>query len=114
MAQCRTGTTVRPAGDFASRIYVEGVPLDILETQVGAATYKMGKKGIEHRATPYPPADAVNVEAFTLENMPITLEPGRKLRVTGINVSGADLAAGGTGVHHYFDALIVGKKELLS
>lgn len=114
MAQARKDTTVEPAGDWASRLYVDDVPFDIIEAQVGAATYKMGKKGIEHKATPYPPAETVNFQAFSLAALPITLNPGRTLKVTGINVSGADKAAGGAGVHYYFDVLMVGKKELLS
>jgi len=114
MAQARKDGTVEPGGDWASRIYVENVPLDIIEAQVGAATYKMGKKGLEHRATPHPPAETISSEAFTLAEMPLTLEPGRTLRITGTNVSGADKAAPGAGVHYYFDATIIGAVELLS
>lgn len=114
MARGRLNVAIWGVGDFASRIYVQDVPWDILETQVGAATYKMGRKGIDHRATPYPPEDGRNIQPFSLASMPIAIEPGRILKVTATNTSGAELSAAGSGWHYTFDVLVVGKKELLS
>ena len=79
-----TGDTVAE-GDFSVRFYLEGVPLDIL-------TSEPGKLGIDALSMPRPPADTTDEEAFSLADRKIEVLGDRTLRITAINVSGADKA----------------------
>jgi len=72
-------------GQFAVRIYVDDKPLDLVETV-------MGRLGIDVVSCKLPPNTTDNMEPFTLESMPIELTPGRTLKVTCINVSGASIS----------------------
>jgi len=71
-----------PVDRFYSRIYVNGKPLDIIETA-------MGRLGIAGSSAPHPPRAGVNFEAFSFEEKPLVLEAGTDLRITMIN-TGAD------------------------
>jgi hypothetical protein len=71
-------------GQFGIRLYIDDSPLDTVETM-------MGKHGLDAYYLPMPPDGATHMEAFTLANMPITLSPGRTLRITAKNISGVSL-----------------------
>ena len=72
-------------GDFAIRFYLDGKPLDVLGKEAG-------RRGIDVLACPRPPASTVNMEPFTLEKHPITVEGDHRFQVKAINTSGADKA----------------------
>jgi hypothetical protein len=79
-----TGDTVAD-GDFGVIFYLEGTPLDIL-------TAEPGKKGIDALSMPKPPADTTEIEKFSLEALPIEVLGDHTLKITAMNVSGADKA----------------------
>jgi hypothetical protein len=89
---------------FWSRIYVNGKPLDNLETA-------MGKFGIAGSAAPHPAREAVNFEAFSFEEKPLVLEEGTDLRITIIN-NGADYTVP-TGRTLYRIATVAIEREIL-
>ncbi|MEM2370599.1 MAG: hypothetical protein QXH51_06825 [Candidatus Bathyarchaeia archaeon] len=69
-------------GDWSLRFYKHGAPLDIL-----SAT--MGDPGIDIWNMCYIYDTTVYHNLFSLEKMPIVLEPGRRLTIKARNVSGA-------------------------
>jgi hypothetical protein len=71
-------------GQFGVRLYIDDAPLDTVETM-------MGNHGLDAYYLPMPPSGTTYMEAFTLAGMPITLTPGRTLRVTAKNISGGSL-----------------------
>jgi len=72
-------------GQFGIRIYVDDLPFDIIEAV-------MGRKGIDCLSCHLPPKEDVNEEPFMLTDLPITLGPGRTLRISCINVSGGSIS----------------------
>jgi len=70
---------------FGIRIYLDDLPFDLIETV-------MGRKGIDCISCHLPAKEDVNVQPFTLADFPIELMPGRTLKVTCINVSGAAIS----------------------
>jgi len=72
-------------GQFGIRIYVDDLPHDLIETE-------MGPKGIDVVSCHLPPKEDVNSEPFSLADFAITLAPGRTLRITCINVSGGTIS----------------------
>jgi len=79
-----TGDTVAD-GDFGIIFYLEGTPFDIL-------TSEPGKKGIDALAMPTPPADGTDEVPFSLSDRPIEVKGDNTLKITAMNVSGADKA----------------------
>jgi len=73
------------AGQFGIRLYKDDKPFDLIETS-------MGVKGIDVVSCHLPPKEDVNFVPFTLADFPITFEPGRTLRISCINVSGASIS----------------------
>lgn len=67
-----------PREQLATRIYINGKPLDIVEAT-------MGKLGIYSTAAPHPPRADLNYDVFTFEEKPIVLEAGKDYRVTCVN-----------------------------
>lgn len=72
-------------GQFALRVYLDGKPLDNLDSN-------MGKYGIEALSIPSPPNTTNNAEPFTFRDNPITVEGDHELKFTIVNVSGSDLS----------------------
>ena len=72
-------------GQFGFRIYIDDTPLDVIEDT-------MGKKGIDPFAAPLPPNTTNSMEVFSFEKNPIELGPGKTLKVTAINISGAAIS----------------------
>ena len=68
-------------GDWSLRFYKQGAPLDILAVS-------MGDPGIDLWNMHYVYDTAVYHTLFSLENMPIVLDPGRRLTIKARNVSG--------------------------
>ena len=79
-----SGGTVNE-GDMALRLYYDDKPLDILEST-------MGKKGIDSKSLPYPPAASTEEIPFTLADMPIEVEPDHTLKFYVVNTSGSSLS----------------------
>jgi len=72
-------------GQLALRVYLDGKPLDNLDSI-------MGKYGIEALSIPSPPDTTKNAEPFTFRDNPITIEGDHELKFTIVNVSGSDLS----------------------
>jgi len=72
-------------GQFGIRIYVDDRPFDNVITD-------MGRKGIDVVSCHFPPKETVNFKPFTLVEYPIRIGPGRTLRLSCINVSGASIS----------------------
>lgn len=100
---------------FYFQIRINDDPLDILSAD-------MGKKGIAGASSPNPPRDLsslttdiqaqlVEKTAFTFEDMPIELTPGRNLKVIGINTGGDYTVPTGKTLHQIVH--LVGIKEQL-
>jgi hypothetical protein len=70
------------AGDWTLRFYHQDKPLDILDPIMGDLGIDMWN-WVFHDGTNY------NYRPFSIEKMPITLEPGRSLKIKARNVSGA-------------------------
>jgi len=90
---------------FYSRIYINGKPLDIIETT-------MGRLGIAGSSAPHPPRAGVNFEAFSFAERPLTLEAGTDLRITMINTGADYTVPTGRTLHRIVTVAI--EKELLS
>jgi len=69
-------------GKLGVIFYYDDTPLDILDTAAG-------RKGIDFAGMPLPPTTSGVMDAFTLENFPITIEPNHTLKINVINTSGA-------------------------
>lgn len=78
--------TTPAEGDVALRFFLEGTPLDIL-------TDEPGKKGVDLYSCPNPPADGTEQDAFTLADLPITVEGDRTFEIKAVNTSGAAITA---------------------
>lgn len=74
---------VHSPGDWTIRLYLQGAPLDILSTN-------MGDLGIDLWKAYWNDGTNYFYKPFTLEKMPITLEPGRNFVASMINSSGAN------------------------
>lgn len=105
MAKVEKDATLEAQGIWAHQLAVQDKPFDIVDKD-------MGRPGIAMLSTPYPPADAVNVEPFTLADHPIVVEPGRKLSIKCRNVSGA-VQDPTTSLKYTSSVAIVYEKELL-
>jgi len=81
--------------DVGVRFYIDGKPLDNLDSD-------MARWGIAYGSMPAPPADSTEEEPFTFRDMPIVIEPGHKLKITLVNVSGGALTAGAAGTAKYY------------
>jgi len=69
---------------FGVRLYIDDSPLDTVEAM-------MGPHGLDAYYLPMPPAEATHMVPFSLAGMPITLQPGRTLRIAAKNISGGSL-----------------------
>jgi len=93
-------------GQFAIRIYVDDKPFDNVVTE-------MGRKGIDVVSCHLPPKEDVNFNPFTLLEYPITIGPGRTIRISCINVSGANISPT-TGASLDVTVVIVGICQYIS
>jgi hypothetical protein len=77
-----TGT---PApGRIAIRFYYDETPLDIIDTG-------MGHLGIDSFEVPLPPTTSTVMDAFSLRDYPIVVEPNHTLKITAVNISGSPI-----------------------
>jgi len=105
MAETWTTADTIDREDLAIRIYVDDLPYDVVESE-------MGRLGLHGTAAPHPAREDVNMTPFSLADKPITLDPGKTLKVTCINIgAAATLTAGETWEAR---VTIVGIKEILS
>jgi len=72
-------------GQVGIIFYLEGTPFDIL-------TSEPGKKGIDAKSMPLPPADSTEEEEFSLGDYPIEVPGDHTFSIRAMNVSGADIS----------------------
>jgi len=82
------GVTATARNLFAIRTYIDDFPLDNIESA-------MAPLGMDAYAMPLPPAESTNSVPYSLKDSPILIPEGVTLRMTAINVSGADITPGG-------------------
>jgi len=93
-------------GQFAVRIYVDDKAYDNV-------VVNMGRKGIYVLSCHLPPKEDVTFTPFSLLEYPIRLGPGRTLRISCINVSGASISPS-AGTSLTVTVLIVGICEYIT
>jgi hypothetical protein len=87
-------------GQVGIKFYLDGTPLDILDTIAGPF-------GIDLLSIPFEPAGTTELAAFSLENYPIDLLGDHLLEVKFVNISGATISpASGTNITMQFRAIV--------
>jgi hypothetical protein len=79
-----TNTGTPAPGRIAIRFYYDEIPLDIIDTS-------MGHLGIDSFEMPLPPTTSTVMDAFSLRDYPIVVEPNHTLKITAINISGSPI-----------------------
>jgi len=80
-----TNATGYAQGQIGIRFYLDGVPLDTLQTAEGDF-------GIDSYSMPLPPTETTEFQPFTLERFPLVVEGDHELRITAINVKGTAIS----------------------
>lgn len=83
-----TGAAVTAQNAFAIRTYIDDFPLDNIDSS-------MAPLGMEAYSMPLPPKDTFNSIPYSLVDSPHLILEGVTLRMTAINVSGADIVPAG-------------------
>jgi len=68
-----------------------GVRLTAVDMLLDNLKPEAGRLGIDAYNLPFPPTTTTSLDVFSLKQTPIVLDPGRKLVITAVNTSGANL-----------------------
>jgi len=104
MGEVWTTAGTIPREDLATRIYIDDRPRDVIEEV-------MADWGIYSTAAPRLPREDLNMEPFSLAEMPLELVAGRTLKITCINIGIARTLAAGETLRALVE--VVGIKEIL-